>query len=255
MRDLDAARVERAVVLSVAYWLGGNTDAQYALVRAENDWASAEAAKHPARLVPFCGIPVLSPHAVSEVERCARVPAVRGIKVHFGNAGVDVRKPAHAEQVRAVFAAANRARLGVVVHLWTVGDYEQRAAEYARAFIDGVLPAAPDVAVQVAHMGGGGFSNDSALAVFADAFARRDPRVARVYFDVATITASTPDAMLARDAAHMRRIGIDRFLWGSDLTDAANPLRQQWRLYRALSPLTDDELRALASNAAPYLSP
>ena len=247
IRELDAARIERGVVLSVAYWFSapeGN--------RAENDWAIAEAAKHPQRLVVFCGIPVLAPHAVAEVERCAQ-RGVKGIKVHVGNSRVDMRKPEHAAKVRDVFAAANRSKLAIVAHLWTIGDYEEKAGEHARAFMDQALPAASDVTVQIAHMAGGGFSNDSAMAVFAKAFAARDPRVARVYFDVASITTTVPDRALANDAAHMRRIGLDRFLWGSDMTSAENPARLHWRVYRGFSPLTDDELRTLASNVAPYL--
>ena len=249
VRELDAARIDRGVVLSVAYWFGSSVDG----VRAENDWAIAEAAKSPRRLTVFCGIPVLATHAVAEVERCARQAGVKGIKVHFGNSRVDIRTPDHAAKVRAVFSAANRLGLAIVAHLWTIGDYEEKAGEHARAFLDQALPAARDVPVQIAHMAGGGYSNDSAMAVFADAFARRDPRVAHVYFDVASIDIGVPDRALARDAAHMRRIGLDRFLWGSDLTDPESPLRIKWRTYRALSPLTDEELRTLAGNVAPYL--
>ena len=247
VRELDAAGIERGVVLSVAYWFAspdGN--------RAENDWAIAEAAKHPRRLIAFCGIPVLAAHAVAEVERCAQ-RGVTGIKMHFGNSRVDMRKPEHAAKVRDVFAAANRAKLAIVTHLWTIGDYEEKAGEHARAFLDQALPAAPDVTVQIAHMAGGGFSNDSAMAVFAKAFAARDPRVARVYFDVASITTTVPDGALAKDVSRMRQIGLDRFLWGSDMTSAENPARLQWRVYRGFSPLTDEELRTLASNVAPYL--
>lgn len=253
VRQLDAAGIPRGVILSVAYWLGGTTDEQHASVRTENDWAIAEAARHPGRLVAFCGVPALSPHAVAEVERCARNPAVRGIKLHLGNSRVDVRKPEDAARVRAIYAAANSARLALVTHLWTVGDYEEKAAEHVRAFLEHVLPAAPDVTVQIAHMAGGSFSNDSALAVFAEAFARRDPRVARVYFDVASIEAGEPDGMLVRDVANMRRIGLDRFLWASDWASPKTSVHHAWRLYRGLSPLTDEELRALASNVAPYL--
>ena len=248
IRELDAARIERGVVLSVAYWFSAPEG-----TRRENDWAIAEAAKHPQRLTVFCGIPVLAPHAVAEVERCASQRGVKGIKVHFGNSRVDIRKPEHAAKVRDVFAAANRTKLAIVAHLWTIGDYEDKAGEHARAFLDHALPAAPDVAVQIAHMAGGGFSNDSAMAVFAKAFAARDPRVARVYFDVASITTTVPDRALENDVARMRQIGLDRFLWGSDMTSAENPARLQWRVYRGLSPLTDDELRTLASNVAPYL--
>src|SRR4051812_12373495 len=56
---LDAAGINRAVVLSVAYSFANPNKApipdEYAHVRAENDWTSQQVAKYPDRLVGFCG--------------------------------------------------------------------------------------------------------------------------------------------------------------------------------------------------------
>ena len=64
-------------------------------------------------------------------------------------------------------------------------------AAQARAFIENILPAAPDIVVQIAHLAGaGGYDDpavDEALGVYADAIANRDPRMAHLYFDVSGV--------------------------------------------------------------------
>ena len=58
-------------------------------------------------------------------------------------------------------------------------------------FLETLLPAAPDVPVQIAHLAGsGGYDEegvDAALGVFVDAIAAKDPRVAKLWFDVSGI--------------------------------------------------------------------
>jgi predicted TIM-barrel fold metal-dependent hydrolase len=71
---LDAAGIERALVLSVAYQFGNpNRPAvanEYERVRAENDWTSEEVARFPDRLRGFCGFDPLKQYALEE--RCIR---------------------------------------------------------------------------------------------------------------------------------------------------------------------------------------
>lgn len=61
-------------------------------------------------------------------------------------------------------------------------------AGQAEAFLNEVLPSAPHVPIQIAHLAGaGGFDDpsvDSALSVFISAIARHDARMANVYFDI-----------------------------------------------------------------------
>ena len=51
----------------------------------------------------------------------------------------------------------------------------------------------------------------------------------------------------------MRTIGLDRILFGSDLP--LFPLEQagrEWARFRQFTPLTNDQLRVIANNVAPY---
>ena len=194
---LDAARIRRALVLSVAYQFANPNrspvENEYAKVRAENDWTSEQVARHPDRLRAFCGFNPLRDYAVRELERCAHDAHLRfGIKLHFGNSDVDLDNLEHVKRVGQVFREANRHGMAITVHMRaSVTRQRPYGAKEARVFLDELLPAAGRVPVQIAHLCGGGDydeSIDAALRVFVDAIARRDPRMARVYFDVSGMT-------------------------------------------------------------------
>jgi predicted TIM-barrel fold metal-dependent hydrolase len=259
MEVLDTAGIQHAMVLSLAYQFGSGPDEgpdEYAQVRAENDWTAAQAARFPARLTAFCSLNPLRSYAVREAERCASTGGFRGIKLHFGNSSVDLTNPRHAEQVRQVFGAANRVGMPVVVHFAPRIYHGRRDAE---AFLNEVLPAAPDIPIQIAHLGSAGHldaRSDSALAVLVEAITARDPRVRNLWFDAAT--SATPDmspASAALTAERIRQIGIHRVLYGSDTADEEHLApREGWAAFLRL-PLTAEEFRTIAANVPPYALP
>jgi predicted TIM-barrel fold metal-dependent hydrolase len=212
----------------------------------------SQVAEYPDRLVAFCAVNPLRDYAVREITRCAANPRVKGIKLHLGNSRVNFRDTADIRALRAVFAAANARRLAVVVHLWTGPQYGENDA---RIFLDSVLPSAPNIPIQIAHLAGGGaFGSDAALGIFADAITAKDPRVRNLWFDVATdVTDEESPDTRARIAARLRQIGLRRVLYGSDTPVPGHEFPVSgWALFRRL-PLTDDELRIVASNVAPYM--
>lgn len=254
---LDEAGIRQAVVLSGAYGfaspLADPVPDEYARVRAENDWTAEQVGRYPDRLVGFCAFNPLKEYAVAELERCAGTLRLRGLKLHLGNSGVDVRNLAHVEQLRRVFRAANRLRLAVTIHLRTPDPAYGR--EHSLIFLDQVLPEAADVPVQVAHLAGTspGYSSDEALAPFAEAIAAGDPRTRNLYFDLAgNVTATISAESAGLIARRIRQIGTERILFGSDLDPASSP-RQEWGKFRGMIPLTDAEFRAIADNRLPYL--
>ncbi len=64
---------------------------------------------------------------------------MRGLKLHFGNSGVSLRNPAHAERMAEVFAVAGRHRAPILVHMRARGGKEF-GAEDARLFLDKLVP-------------------------------------------------------------------------------------------------------------------
>jgi predicted TIM-barrel fold metal-dependent hydrolase len=263
---LDTAGIHRAVLLSVAYVYGSpvrKIDDEYAKVRAENDWNGAQAALFPDRLRAFCSINPLKDYALVELARCAANPQLRhGLKLHFGNSDIQLENPEHARRLKEIFAAANRHGMALVVHLRaSISKHRPYGAVQARVFLEELLPAAPDVTVQVAHMAGTGpgyddAAADDALSVLAEAAAKQDRRTRRLYFDVASL--ARPD-MKPHDAANLvqriRQIGVERILYGSDAASGDNLRpRESWAAFRQL-PLTEAELTRIAQNLAPYLRP
>jgi predicted TIM-barrel fold metal-dependent hydrolase len=254
---LDDAGIKRAVVLSDAFWFDSKRDEpspqSYDKVRAENDWTAAEIAKFPKRLVGFCSFNPLREYAIAELERCARTPYFTGVKLHFGTSGVDLKSPTHLASVRKVFGAANSRRLPIIVHVRADQSYGR---EHAEILLNRVLPMAPDVVVQIAHLWGGGGYSASALAVYADAVTSRHPATKNLYFDVsdAALVGKGSPAILNAIAARIRQIGPRRVLYGSDAVGVGHPPpREAWAAFRTRIPLTQSEFRIIAGNLAPYL--
>jgi uncharacterized protein len=261
--QLDSAGARRGLVLSVAYMYGNPNrppvENEYEKVRAENDWTAQQVARYPDRLRAFCSFNPLKDYALEELARCARDPQLHfGLKLHFGNSDVDLHDAQHVEQLRRVFRAANGYRMPIVVHMRaSVTRRRPWGREEALIFLNDVLPSAPDVPVQIAHLAGAGSYDDAtdrASAVFAEAIANRDPRMSRVYVDVSGMIGShIPADEATRIARRIREIGLDRILYGTD-AGSNNPLaiRQGWAAFRQL-PLTDAEFEKIARNVAPYM--
>jgi predicted TIM-barrel fold metal-dependent hydrolase len=262
IRMLDDAGIRRAVLLSNAFRYGNPSEPprpdEYARVMAENDWTAREAARYPRRLVAFCSFNPLKDYAIAELNRCARDARFgRGIKLQLGYSDVDLDDLVELTLLRRVFRVANANGMAIVVHL-----RPRRARKFGTAqaltFIDELLAAAPDVPVQIAHFCGGGSDDDApadqALAVFAAAIARQDPRVRNLYFDTALLaSASTPPARAQFVAEQIRLIGTGRMLYGSDGGDPTDPPpKAAVDAFRKL-PLSEAELGAILGNVAPYL--
>ncbi|HEX6385462.1 MAG TPA: amidohydrolase family protein [Anaerolineae bacterium] len=261
---LDSAGIRRALVLSVAYMVGSPARTvadEYSRVRAENDWTGAQAAQYPDRLRAFCGFNPLKAYALDELARCASNPDLRhGIKLHFGNSDVQLDNPAHVEQLRRVFRAANEQRMAIVVHLRAfISRKRPYGAAQARVFLEQLLPLVPDIPVQVAHLAGTGPGYDdppadSAMAVLAEAVEQIDPRTTQLWFDVATVAdPNISPANAALVARRIRQVGVERVLYGSDAATGDNLWpREGWAAFRQL-PLKEEEFARIAINVAPYL--
>ena len=183
------------------------------------------------------------------------------------------------KKMKAVFAAANEARIAILVHMRTFG--KNYGATDARVFIEQELPAAPSVPVQVAHMAGwGGYdrATDEALGAFVEAIAQGRLRRGRLYFDLSGVLLpkSAYEAQPGRDRVCfgeelrllaeqqrsypgwetrlvrlVRQLGLDRILFATDWP-VASPADYQ-ALIREQLDLSAKEVRRLSAGVAPYL--
>jgi predicted TIM-barrel fold metal-dependent hydrolase len=260
---MDQAGNERGVVLSTAYTYGDERKKipeqdRDRLTASENDWTSQQVERSHGRLVGFCSVDPVRATALAELDRCLHLPGIVGLKLHFGNSGISLRNPEQAELMKQIFAAANARHAAIVVHLRarTGAPYSR---EDAQLFLEKLLPKAPDVVVQVAHLAGSGPGYPDyaaeAMQVFVDAVQRHDPRTRNLYFDQATDAAADSTVEDGRTIARIiRGVGVKRVFFGSDLPIGGNPPpAESWKIFKAKVPLTPAELRTIALNVPPYM--
>src|SRR6478672_5239816 len=260
LAELDAAGINRAVVLSVGYSFADERkklDDPDGLTRAENDWTSAQVAAAGGRLIGFCSANPLRAAALDELQRCLALPGMKGIKVHFGNSGISLRDPAQAARMIELFSLAERLHVPVLVHMRARGGLNF-GGEDARLFLDKLVTAAPSIEIVVAHLGGAGpgypAQADELMAVFGAAAERGDPRMRNLYFDVATVvTAESTPEEVALVARRIRQVGSQRVLYGSDLSPPGGSIRAGWEIFRSRTPLTAVELQTIAENVTRFV--
>ena len=249
---LDAAGIRRAVVLSVGYWFqspdyrGRRSGARRA--RGER-WTADQAARYPDRLIAFCSLDPVSDAALGLRKECVDDGRFKGLKLHFGNNnGRSRRSRAGRTRARRVRGRQRRTALAIVVHARNNDGYGAREAHIV---IDELLPAAPDVTVQMAHLWGGGAFAPEALAVYAEAVAAKHPATRRSSFSTRAISRIRRDLSRTirtdRPAHAPDRTG--RIVYGSDGAFEGHPdAKASWLSFRKALPLTDDEFATIAAN-------
>jgi predicted TIM-barrel fold metal-dependent hydrolase len=264
---LDAAGLEKGVVLSLAYFYGmpEMADSEFNradFARRENAFVAEQVSRYPDRLVGFFSVNPLMDYALDEVRYQAELGKLGGLKLHFANSAVDLADPEHIRKLKAIFAVINEHRLPIVVHVRNRSP--EYGAEAVKVFIDEVLVPAPNVTLQLAHLGGwGGFdpATDGAIQAFLDAFADGRLDRSRVWFETSAVIApNIPEPARVKDetlpeiATRLREIGLDRIVFGTDWDVLGSPA-QNIEMLRSRLPLTDAEWQQLLSNQAPYLKP
>ncbi|MGH7021658.1 MAG: amidohydrolase family protein [Brevundimonas sp.] len=251
LADMDAAGVQRAFLMSTAYlaespmMVPARPDAPD-LIRAANDFTVDLARSHPDRLTAFIGVNPLTPTALSEIARWADDPFAAGVKLHLTNSDVDLRDPVDVAALAGVFRAASANGKTIMIHMRTrAGDY---GAQDVRIFLEQVLPQAHGTPVMIAHSGGWGGLDDNtwaAMTAFAEVLEQNSAAGRGLSFDLAQVfDVGTSDEDLARLVALMRRIGIERFVTGSDWP-FSGPLGGYLNSAFARLPLTAVEQRVL----------
>lgn len=248
LTDMDAAGVQRAFLMSTAYlaespMMVPARDDAAELIRAANDFTVDLVRSHPDRLTAFIGVNPLTPTALPEIARWADDPFAAGLKLHLTNSDVDLRDPVDVAALTAVFRTAAASGKTIMIHMRTRA--EDYGAQDVRIFFDQVLPQAQGVPVMIAHSGGWGGLDDNtraAMAAFAEALEQHPEAGGGLYFDLAQVfDADTSDEDLTQLVALMRRIGVERFVVGSDWP-FSGPLDGYLNEAYSRLPLTAEEL-------------
>src|SRR5688500_8819413 len=263
IRRLDTDGVRRAFVLSTAYLMAPDAygtrtaeAAEYARVKAENDFTAAECARYPERLVPFLSLNPKRGYAVEEVDRCVE-QKMRGLKLHLWNSLVDTRQTADLAALRRVIERAAHHRLAVVAHI-LVGAVPNYGPDDTEQFAREIIMPLDTLQISIAHLAGAGGFGARAQACFERLIAvcgPDTPYASRVWTDMAATLTAT-NAMTAADQATrlgelLRRWGLHRVLWGSDNIDGAlEQTRSLWPLdATAWHPIAEQRGAALVAGA------
>lgn len=256
VRALDAASVSRGVVFSSAYLYGLSSlhlepEAVARWVRRENEFTAAEVAQHADRLVGFLSVDPLQPSAIDELRYWRGSRELVGVKLHLTASGVRLQHAAVRRKLVEVVREAAAQKLPIVIHIGG-GPFDAADAE---TFVRTILPEAGQSWVQIAHAGGGfpltGNNHAEVLAALADHIARDDPLTSRLLFDLSYVPAPEEGAdVVSALRREMRRIGLERFLFGSDY-NVLTPAEQSAAIARL--HLTRDEESVLRENCAPWV--
>jgi predicted TIM-barrel fold metal-dependent hydrolase len=199
---LNKAKVDRAVVLSAAYWFSEKEKAQ-----AENDFLASEVAKHSDRLVGFCSVHLLQDWATAELERCARVLKLRGLKLHPQFDKVDFRNPDHISRVETLIEKAGQFGFPVLLDSngWDIKE-EFRFIELALKH--------PGTNIILAHAFLQRF-RDLAIPIMFYEANREAPR--NLYVDLSAISVLYEDSPEKETLLwYLRKLGMNHVLFGSD---------------------------------------
>jgi uncharacterized protein len=228
---LDRCDVERAVLINyVAPEVIGYTEAA-------NTFVSEYAREDPDRLIAVGGIRPDHPDPATEVHRLVHDLGLRALKLHpphqlfRPNAYVD----GDAEPLRAIYAAAERERLPVIVHTGTSVFPRARNRFGDPLFLEDVALDYPDLTIVLAH---GGRPLWMEAAVF---LARRFPNV---WLEVSGV----PPARLLDYFPQLPRLA-DKVLFGTDWPGpGVKDIRANFEQFRSLPIPPDDQRRILEEN-------
>jgi predicted TIM-barrel fold metal-dependent hydrolase len=231
---LDQSRVEKAIILSMAYLYGSegfqrleySSEKEYERVRRENDYVASVVRSNPKKLAGFYSVHPLRPYALTEIRRCRDGLGLAGLKLHLSHSRIDLTNAAHLKRILDIFALAQEKGTPILLHLNAVygGSRKQQVDILVRELIH----KHPGVDVYIAHLGGSG-GYDSRVEEVLRAFGghlRRGGMLEgrRVFFELSAVVLTEssegvepPGAERLRQlAADLREVGLDRVLFGSD---------------------------------------
>ncbi|MCA1186985.1 MULTISPECIES: amidohydrolase family protein [unclassified Saccharopolyspora] len=249
VRVLDAAGIGRGVLLSEAYMLGSAE-----LVREENAFNVDAARTSRGRLCACVGVNPFMTSAVDELRHWAGQDGVVGAKLHLANSGFDPQSTDSVDRLVQIVRECRVLDLPLVIHPRHSPDYSREAAD---VLINGVLCEAEGLPVQIAHAGGWGGLDESTFAAlqgYQDAIEASRPGTSLLQIDLAVVVQApwADGEKLHRLVEHMRHIGVERFLMGSDWPAIASPGDHN-RLLLGQLPLSESERRTVLKNVANYL--
>ena len=245
---LDEANVQKAVMQALGFFRAIVTDDDG--VRVENNFVAAESATSD-RLIGFCGINPLFAGAPAEINRCFGELGMEGIKLNPPFSRMDLKDPAHAAALSAVFDKAQEFDAPVQLHMRSPRDPALKREAFEN--LAEIINNHPDVRVSHSHCGGviDEHVSDQWLG-------RLRPNPDTAFLDLSICLNHFEDAPFSKRELivwRLRKWGIERLLWSSDYV-RINPAQQTpLEALETLEkyPFTQAEIDTLLSGGAASL--
>jgi len=194
---------------------------QIPLILREQNYLSNIADQYPDRLIPFYGINPRSPYALVAIKRCHTLLNFVGIKLHFSASQVDFRDEEHIDKLKDIFAYTGQHQIPVLLHFSNHrSDFGEK--EVIQFFHDIIDPDVPQTII-FAHMGGGGWITERSIITIEAILSQIESSIGsphNIYFELSGIIHEkwNHQSELSDDQkrAIIRRIGLDKILFGSD---------------------------------------
>lgn len=266
---LDQSRIQKAIILSMAYLYGSegfqrlesSSEKEHEWVRRENDFIASLVRSNPKKLTGFYSVHPLRPYALSELRRCRDEFGLSGIKLHLAHSRVDLTNETHLKRVADIFALAQEKGTPVLLHVNAV--YADHRKQQVDILVRELLHKHPKVDVYIAHLGGSGGYNPivgEVLQMFINHLSRGGAlERRRVFFELSAVVLTEssegvepPDEERLRQlSADLRKLGLDRILFGSD-HPVFNSQEYAQTLRHKLN-MSEKEIQQILGNEAPVL--
>lgn len=245
VRQMDDANIRKAVVTSLAHFSLLDDEG----MKRENDWAAAQFAKFPDRIIGFCGINPLRKTAVAEIDRCIDELGMKGVKLHVIASNLDLSNKKVLFRIRKVFHKLNKRAVPVLFHVTEVTDCGLR--EHLLMNIGEIFARFPDVKLMLAH--GFGNCNLDPLVNLVYALPFFFPKPENIFTETSSMFNFYKDAPIEKKREIvwlLRKFGINRVFYGSDYIalQPENPRPVETLQNLAAYPFTQDEIDTILNN-------
>lgn len=202
---VDAAEVEKAVLISGAYFFKDHERARH-----ENEFTAAQVRSDTNRFVGLCSVSALEPWALDELEYCLETLSMAGLKLHLVADNMNLTNPEHVAAVSGLLAKGAELRPGLPVLIdfnWT--DDAQTFSLIQLSYVHS------GVNLVMAHGLGHHFSELASIHLYRSVL---PGGFQNLYIDIsATLFLYPPGSPPFENYMwHLRRFGTDRILFGSD---------------------------------------
>ncbi|MES2769822.1 MAG: TatD family hydrolase [Bdellovibrionota bacterium] len=228
---VESSGLNRAIIISNGYY-SAITEKE---AQTENTYIAVETKKNPKRLVGACSINPKTSWAAQELKRCKN-SGLKVLKLHLVASGIDLKNKKDIESLQNILKLAEEEKFTVLVH----GNYPFETRDTEIAIFIKTINDFSKVKFIIAHAMGKDFEHLIKI---------NNPNV---LFEISAIVVQRIKSDRKQEFVNtIRKIGIDKFLFGSDWP-VIHPSETIYALKQF--PFSEEELKKITITNASQLN-